>query len=213
VPTLADNELFPVNSLAARHNAALAAQRPMRSIIADYIAKHRENAEKELRYFKLQRSLEDAVSLAALAKRPNGKRFSHQRRIPELVLRKVEKRLLAAVPTIRQAKSFDELHRIIENETLSIFGVGELMVYDTTLRIGAKLGLEPKEVFLHSGTRVGARKLGLNGSRRSLPVTEFPTLLRRLPAREIEDVLCIYKNVLGNSGRTYATFGRAIRCG
>jgi hypothetical protein len=185
----------------------------MKAIIADYIAKHRENAEKELRYFKLQRNLEDAVSLAALAKRPNGKRFSHQRRIPESVLRKVEKRLLAAVPTIRRAKSFDELHQIIEKEILSIFGVGELMVYDTTLRIGSKLGLEPKEVFLHSGTRIGARKLGLSGRQRSVTVTEFPVSLRRLPAREIEDVLCIYKHKLGNSGRTHAGFGRAVRCG
>lgn len=190
----------------------LAAQRPMKAIVTDYKEKHRENAEKELRYFKIQRSLEDAVSLAALAKRPNGKRFSHQRRIPESVLRKVEKQLLAAVPTIRRAKSFDELHRIVETEILPIFGVGELMVYDTALRIGAKLGLEPKEVFLHSGTRIGSRKLGLNGSRRSLPVTEFPAPLQRLPAREIEDVLCIYKDILGNAGRTHTGFGRAVRC-
>ncbi len=171
----------------------------MRAIIADYKAKYREDAEKELRYFKIQRSLEDAVSLAALARRPSGKRFSHQRRIPKSVLRKVERRLLAAVPTIRRANSFDDLYRIIETEILSIFGVGDLMVYDTALRIGAKLELEPSEVFLHSGTRSGARKLGVKVARRSLPVTEFPAPLRRLPAREIEDVLCIYKNILGES--------------
>ncbi len=188
-------------------------QQPMKAIIADYIAKHREDAEKELRYFKIQRNLEDTVSLAALAKRPNGRRFSHQRRIPESVLRKVEKRLRAAIPTIRQAQSFDELHRIIEKELISIFGVGELMVYDTAVRIGAKLGLEPMEVFLHSGTRIGARNLGLNGGRRSIPVAEFPLPLQRLPAREIEDVLCIYKHALGKSRRTHSGFGHAPSCG
>ena len=184
----------------------------MRAIITDYKAKHRESAEKELRYFKIQRTLEEAVSLAALAKKPSGKRFSHQRRIPKSVLRKVEKQLLAAVPDIRRVKSFEELHRMIEAEILQIFGVGELMVYDTTLRIGAKLGLEPREVFLHSGTRIGARKLGLNGSRKSLPVKELPGPLRKLPAREIEDVLCIYKNILGRVGSA-KNFGRAAKCG
>lgn len=185
----------------------------MKAIIADYITKHRENAKKELRYFKIQRNLEQAVVLAAMAKRPNGKRFSHQCRIPGSVLRKVEKCLLAAVPAIRQAQSFDELHQTIEEEIVSISGVGELMVYDTALRIGAKLGLEPKEVFLHSGTRIGARKLGLNGGRRSIPITEFPLPLQRLPAREIEDVLCIYKHMLGKSSRTHSGFYHAVRCG
>ena len=185
----------------------------MRVIIADYKAKHRENAENEVSYFKTQRSLEDAVSLAALAKKPCGKRFSHQRRIPGSVLCEVEKKLLSAIPTIRQAKTFDELHRIIETEIRVIKGVGELMVYDTALRIGAKLRLEPKEVFLHCGTRDGARKLGLNVRRRSVPLAELPAPLWRLPAKEIEDVLCIYKDILGNTDRKRTEFGRKVTCG
>ena len=119
----------------------------MKAIIADYIARHRLSAERELRYFRIQRTLEKAVSLAALAKKPNGKRFSHQRRLPESVLKKVEKKLVGAIPLIRRTRSFDELHGLVNEMIRPIFGVGELMVYDTALRIGAKLGLEPQEVF------------------------------------------------------------------
>jgi len=184
----------------------------MKAIISDYIARHRQNAERELRYFRIQRTLEKAVSLAAQAKKPNGKRFSHQRRLPNSVLRKVERKLIGAVPLLHRTRSFDELHALVDETIRPIFGVGELMVYDTALRIGARLGLEPEEVFLHSGTRVGARKLGLDGRRRSLPLAAFPAQLRRLPAREIEDVLCIYKNRLGKAGRTRRGFGHAVRC-
>jgi len=184
----------------------------MKAIVADYIARHREKAERELRYFRIQRTLEKAVSLAALARKPNGKRFPHQRRLPESVLKQVERKLVGAVALIRRTRSFAELHGLVDQTIRPIFGVGELMVYDTALRIGARLGLEPQEVFLHSGTRVGARRLGLDGSRRSLPLAAFPAQLRRLPAQEIEDILCIYKDRLGKTSRRRQGFGRAAGC-
>jgi hypothetical protein len=182
----------------------------MKTVVVDYIAKHRDKAQRELRYFKIQRTLEEAVSLAALAKKPNGKRFSHQRRIPEPVLKRAEAKLLRAVPRLRRAKFFDELHYIIETEILPIFGIGELMVYDTALRVGAKLGLEPTQVFLHAGTRVGARKLGINGGRKSVPISEFPAPLRRLSAKEVEDVLCIYEKLFG---RQTLSLMHSVKCG
>jgi hypothetical protein len=67
------------------------------------------------------------------------------------------------------------------------------MVYDTSLRIGAKLGFEPKHVYLHAGTRVGARALGLDTSASYLRASELPAPLRALRPHEIEDALCIFK--------------------
>lgn len=61
------------------------------------------------------------------------------------------------------------------------------------LRIGAKLELEPNYVFLHAGTRVGARNLGIRISQKLIPIGVFPKPFRKLKAREIEDALCIYK--------------------
>src|SRR5215468_2342022 len=67
-----------------------------------------------------------------------------------------------------------------------------MYVYDTALRIGAKLGVFPKEVYLHAGTRVGARKLGLDASKPTVKMSFLPTHLRTLRPHEVEDVLCIF---------------------
>ena len=59
----------------------------LNQIVDDYIKQHREKADKELRCFKMQKTLEDVISLAAMAMKPSVKRFDHQRRIPEKVLK------------------------------------------------------------------------------------------------------------------------------
>jgi len=74
--------------------------------------------------------------------------------------------------------------------------VGELTVYDVSLRVGARFGLAPAEVYLHRGTREGAVALGLNGRRNTIRVDELPVEFRVLQPRELEDLLCIYKEQL-----------------
>jgi hypothetical protein len=71
------------------------------------------------------------------------------------------------------------------------------MVYDTALRIGAKLGLEPDVVYLHRGTRSGVKVLGMDAGRPFVRPDELPDELRVLRPHEIEDCLCIYKVELG----------------
>lgn len=170
---------------------------PLRDIVADYIRCCREGAEQEQRWFAIQRTLEEAVSRAALAVSPSGKRLSHQRRIPQAVLAESRRRLDAALPALSNAQSFEVLHETVATVIGSIPGIGELTIYDTALRIGAKLQLEPTVVFLHAGTRAGARCLGLSVSRKFIPVVEFPRVFQKLKPQEIEDVLCIYKGELG----------------
>ena len=81
-----------------------------------------------------------------------------------------------------------------------ISGAGELYVYDTSLRIGAKSNLLPTKVYLHAGTRVGARALGLDGQAKTLEVSMLPPEFRQLEPHEIEDVLCIFKVDLKAAG-------------
>jgi hypothetical protein len=51
-------------------------------------------------------------------------------------------------------------------------------------------------VYLHSGTRKGALALELDTKKRvALEMFELPMPLRELAAHEVEDVLCIYKDV------------------
>jgi hypothetical protein len=168
----------------------------LNEIATAYIRDFRMRAARERRWFAIQRSLEEAISLAALARGPGGKRLSHQRRIPGSVLADCRRQLLSAIPRLRRASTFEKLHQVVLETVGVIRGAGELYVYDTTVRIGANLGLEPQLVFLHRGTREGARSLGFEPSRKTISPEEFPAVLRKLKPLEIEDALCIYKSQL-----------------
>ena len=101
------------------------------------------------------------------------------------------------LPQLRRATSFDDLFDLVDKHILPIQGIGPLTVYDTALRIGARLGLSPTRVYLHAGTRAGARELGLDAQRGTIEMDELPEPLRQLSPREAEDLLCIYKSWLG----------------
>lgn len=171
-------------------------RRILNNIVEDYIARFRPRAAQELRWFQIQPTLESAVSLAALAKTPGGKRFSHQRRIPQSVLNESRRRLLKSFRKFKNVRSFEELHDLVRNRLETVKGIGRLTIYDTSVRIAAKLGLEPNVIFLHAGTLVGARRLQLDTSRKFITIDQLPRAFRRLRPREIEDVLCIYKDQL-----------------
>jgi hypothetical protein len=111
------------------------AMRKLDDIVADYISRYQERAEKELRWFSIQRTLEEAVRISALAKSPSGKRLSHQRRIPESVLRESYRNLLDGLSALQEAKSFKQLHSSVASMIGQIPGIGQLTVYDTSLRI------------------------------------------------------------------------------
>ena len=102
--------------------------------------------------------------------------------------------LLAHKRQLRKAESFDKVFQLVETALEDVFGVGELYVYDTSLRRGAKLGLFPTKVYLHAGTRVGARALGFDQKAKTLSRSVLPPALRALEPHEIEDMLCIFKD-------------------
>ena len=168
--------------------------RSLADVVSHYRAGGARSAEDELRYYADQPTLRDAVHAAGLARSAGGRRHPHQHRLPEALLRECASLLEAELPAIRRARSFEELHGVVKAAIGDLRGVGELMVYDTALRIGAKLGVEPRRVFLHAGVRDGARNLGLNATAESLAMAELPAGLRSLRALEAEDVLCIYKD-------------------
>ena len=172
--------------------------RSLNELVRDYEQRHRQRASRELRFFAIQPTLKRAVELAALAKSPNGKRLRHQRRIPERALEESARRLLASIEELRRAPSFEELVTRVRDMIADIHRIGALAVYDTALRIGAKLNLEPEVVYLHAGTRDGAKALGLCVARETIPTSELPTAFQCLRPREIEDALCIYKAKLGS---------------
>jgi len=167
----------------------------LQAIVSHYIANKRGGAGDELQAFASQATLQDAVRMAALAQTSEGK-LRHQWRIPNRVLAECAGHLEAALPDLAAAPTFEALHEVVRREIRGVRGIGRLTVYDTALRIAAWRRLEPARVFLHAGTKVGARHLGLESAADSLSVEELPPALRSLRPREVEDVLCIYKDEL-----------------
>jgi hypothetical protein len=167
--------------------------RSLEQIVDRYICDYRPDAAREIAFYAGQPSLRHAIELAALSITEEGKRHPHQRRIPSAVLSEARDRLLRV--RLDGCSSFDALHTCITDEIGDIRGIGELTIYDISTRIGAHLSLEPEYVYLHAGTRAGARALGINASDR-LDAASLPSPFSRLRPREIEDCLCIYKNSL-----------------
>jgi hypothetical protein len=164
------------------------------SIVRWYIEHKRPIEKAELASFASEATLDSAVERAGLAQYLDGKRwkrYDHQHRIPKAALRKATDKLRRA--PLAEATDFHSLCEMVKKEIDPIPGVGELTVYDTALRIGAKRELLPKRVYLHAGARVGARALGLKNWRaQSLDLHEFPAELQQLEPYEIEDCLCMF---------------------
>jgi hypothetical protein len=133
------------------------------------------------------------VRRAAAAETPEGRRYSHQRRRKQAALIEAEVKLVARIADLEGAVNFAKLHDVVSCAVKSIDDIGDLYIYDVALHIGAKRDLKPTRVYLHSGTREGAKALGLEWKRDCLDLFDFPDLRKQLAAHEIEDVLCIYK--------------------
>ena len=164
----------------------------VKAIVRVYIEEIRSRAQAELDWFIRQPTLGDAIEDAALARDSSGKRYSHQRRIKRAAIQKAFSLLSGALERIRRSRDFAELFHLIGAVLEDVPGIGELYVYDTSLRIGAKLKLYPKEVYLHAGVRRGAQALGLDAGP-TLKMSQLPREFRSLLPHEIEDVLCIFK--------------------
>jgi hypothetical protein len=182
----------------------------LKHIVESYIQGYRAKEHDELHWHRHQPSLTAAIEVAALADY-RGKRHSHQQRLQRVTLEKGRNALLQAKSAIRGARSFDELHSLIESKVSSIKGIGELYIYDTAVRIGVKLNLLPDKVYLHRGTRQGARALGLRGAG-PLQLSELPSEFRKMEAHEIEDLLCSFRDCFGEDKETTSKVAEGHGC-
>jgi hypothetical protein len=123
------------------------------------------------------------------------KRHPHQRRIRRESIFLFKRHLLSSrsISRLRACQSFDEVYDFVALESAEIDGIGQLFVYDTSLRIGSFLGLLPETVYLHAGALMGARHLGFRSKLSPLSPKKLSKELRQMTAYEIEDFLCIYK--------------------
>lgn len=133
--------------------------------------------------------------------------FSHQRRIPK----GIRKAFLSSMQKLKEldfikANYFDGILKIVKK--CKVKGIGDLTVYDTSLRIAfyfsrKRNNVLPTNVYLHAGALIGANTLikkgYLNnyhkvGDEKIACKKDFCKAIRVLKAYEIEDFLCIFKN-------------------
>lgn len=179
----------------------------MKDIISDYFSKHHQGSLIEKNFFESRRTLQEAISYAALARDEESK-FSHQYRVQNQSLEESRSRLLRAAYRIQACQTFHELYMLVESLILPVPGIGALTVYDTALRIGFWMRLEPEYIYLHAGTREGARNLGLPVNSAYLEMHQIPKALRNLTPDQIESIFCIYKNSFSSKAATISTSSR-----
>ena len=166
------------------------------ALVSDYIEKPRNGMKRYLSYY-VQHTLNDAIEIAALCVLPGVKRHGHQRRIIQPALNESARRLLGVQDKIKMCRDFEDLRGFVDRTIRDVWGIGPLTIYDISLRIGAKLGLYPKTVYLHRGVISGAKALGLNYRQKSILIKDIPKpISSNLEPYEIEDFLCIYKGEL-----------------
>lgn len=166
----------------------------LRDIVSGYKRYRRLDINRYLRHYRRLTSLVKAIEDSALAIAPSGKRHPHQRRLKRRVLVQVKRKLLKRQKAIKACTNFDRLIKLVGRAGGK--GFGKLAIYDTALRIGSALNLLPSKMYLHAGTRQGARVLGLDISKGWIRVVDLPRPLRKLKPFELEDLLCIYKDNL-----------------
>jgi len=173
----------------------------LKSLVAEFRKKHRCNSSREASFFRSMPSLGLAIHHVALAIDGNDRCFDHQFHITQPARRKAKQVLEQIEQEMMACKSFHSLHSLFLRYLTPIRGLGEMYIYDAALRMGAYLRLNPAYVYLHRGTRVGAKALGLAVNRPYLEKAELPNDLQVLSADNIETFLCIYRNQLSLHAR------------
>lgn len=139
---------------------------------------------------------------------------SHQRRLANIAINDAiaKLKLYNDLSDIRNAKfkSFDELHKHVSNQILSIKGISHLTVYDTAIKIGELLKprLRPIDyVYVARGTLTGAKKLlgkqvvkNNLVDRIKLPICLFQQYFPNIESIDLEVILCIYKDYFIKGG-------------
>lgn len=119
------------------------------------------------------------------------------------ISRQVRNNLIKRFNDILKARDFDTIINIVLE--CKVKGFGELAIYDTALRIGSFLNIEPKRVYLHAGARQGAVLLESKGyisqgssSKKFLEIYDMPVPMQKLKAIESEHFLCSMKDSMGH---------------
>jgi len=172
-----------------------------KSNILEYKSKRNGNCsvDRVVKYVLKQKNIEEAINTAVISRDENGKKHSHQRRLPNNCLEDYAQKLLEIKKQISQTKSFDSLYMLLEQNR--IHGVGELLIYDVSVRIGEYLKIYPETIYVHAGTRIGLQNLQKEKiHEKQIKKETLPEPFRSsdLTPGQLEDFFCIYKDIFSN---------------
>jgi hypothetical protein len=142
-------------------------------------------------------SFVEAVRRAVEARDANGKHHNHQSKVDITARRKFGARIVKRRKRIEHMREFDRIHDCLDS--FKPYGVGPVTVYDVAVRLGAYMGIVPQSVYLHAGVRLGLKALMPDDPEilklKRVPLDMFPKELAALPADDVEDILCTYREV------------------
>lgn len=183
------------------------------AIVEDFQWRYKDRAKTD-QVVAFCRDAEDfptAVQRAVEARDAQGKHHNHQSKVDLTARRKFGRKIIRKAQAGRlDLTDFDAFHDGIDE--IKPYGIGPVTVYDTAIRVGAYLGIEPDSVYMHAGVRQGMRALGDALLRRGamkgrgaflaraakgdkVRLKKFPPPLNRLKADDVEDILCTYREV------------------
>jgi len=127
----------------------------------------------------------------------------NQRGVPYEISKIVRDNLIKRTNDILKAKNFDDLYNIVYE--CKVKGFGDLSVYDSAMRIAAKLNIEPDKVYLHAGARKGMEILEAKGyvengssKKKFVDIKDMPREIQQLKAAETEHMLCSMKDYMND---------------
>jgi len=177
-----------------------------KSKIMEYKNKRNEKCsiDNVVKYVSEQKNIDDAIRIAVGSRDRNGKMHSHQRHVQKIAYGKFTEVLLQVKEKIVKATDFDQLFSIIAIEGKNIYGVGEMLIYDTAFRIGTWRKIFPETIYIHAGTRIGlSNLLKRKIYEQTINKKDLPEPFRScdLTPGQLEDFFCINKDMFSNSNK------------
>lgn len=171
----------------------------LKKIIESYRVEYVSDIDPWIEYAKIQKTLIDAIRISVLCKDKEGNYHPHQYRIIKSQLDIFLSKCLENITKFKKLMNFDELFNLVNN--INVFNIGELTKYDIATRIGAYMKFEIKRIYLHAGTRKGAKKLLGKITKPYLLKSDLPKPLQsdKLSYGDIENILCIYKDAFSDN--------------
>lgn len=171
-------------------------------IFNDYKVIVYPHQENYYAWFRQADNLSSAIKKAFLSEDKQGKVHKHQSLVGRKRLAKAAEIALARFETLSENNfdNFNTIHQFVKSVGNQVKGFGHLAAYDIALRIAKYQGCDIKEVHLHAGVTVGARAMGFDvKDGEVMSVAQFPVPFNQLSGDHLENLLCIYKNVLANA--------------